>query len=307
MSRFAPIDLSQLPPPQVVETLDFETILAALKADLTDPTSAHYAPDLVTALTLESEPVVKLLEVCAYRETLLRARVNDAAQAVMLAKALGADLDHLAAFFGLQRRVLQVANPTAAPPIPEILESDAALRARTQAAPEGYSVAGPVGAYAFWTQSASARVKAAGVTSPYPGHVRITVMSTDGDGTADADLLAEVAAALNALEVRPLCDGVVVRSVAIEPYAVDATLTFYDGPDKAQVLAAARAAVQAEIAAQHLPGRDVTRAGLIAALRQAGVYDVALTLPATNVVVDAFTAPYCPAASITLRDGGTNL
>jgi hypothetical protein len=61
--------VSLLPVPDVVETLDYEVILAAMKADL-----AARAPELAAVLALESEPVVKLLEVCAYRELLLRAR-----------------------------------------------------------------------------------------------------------------------------------------------------------------------------------------------------------------------------------------
>ncbi|PJN94872.1 baseplate assembly protein, partial [Amaricoccus sp. HAR-UPW-R2A-40] len=101
MSGFGAIDLSRLPPPDVVERLDFETILGAMKADL-----IARAPDLAPALALESEPAVKILEVAAYRELLLRARINDAARAVMIATATGADLDHLAALFGVARFVL---------------------------------------------------------------------------------------------------------------------------------------------------------------------------------------------------------
>lgn len=312
MSRFAPIDMSLLPALLVVETIAFEDILDALKADL-----IARAPDLTyTVENLESDPLNKLLEVCAYREVLLRQRVNDAAQAVMLAKAIGSDLDHLAAFFGIERLIVQPADPDAIPPAPEILESDEALRVRTQAAPEAYSVAGPVGAYTFWAKAASPLVKTVDVTSLWPGHVRVTVMATAGDGTAGAELLATIEEALNAEEVRPLCDGVVVRSVLIQPYTIEATLIFYDGPDKTQVMEAAIAAVKAEAAAYHIPGRDVTRAGLIAALRQPGVYDVILTQPAANVVVNPFTAAWCDPATIVqtattvaygLHDGGTNL
>jgi phage-related baseplate assembly protein len=44
-------------------------------------------------LALESEPIVKLLQENAYREVILRQRINDAAKAVMLAYSTGADLD----------------------------------------------------------------------------------------------------------------------------------------------------------------------------------------------------------------------
>jgi phage-related baseplate assembly protein len=81
------IDLSQLPAPEVVEPLDFEVIyqdlLATFRALMGEGWTAP----------LESDPVVKLLELAAYREVQLRARINDAARAVLLAYAVGADLE----------------------------------------------------------------------------------------------------------------------------------------------------------------------------------------------------------------------
>ena len=92
-------DLATLPAPQIIEPLDFEQILADLKADILDR-----APELAEVLALESDPIVKLLEACAYRELLYRARVNDAARAHLLAFATGGDLDHLAAQYGVTRQ-----------------------------------------------------------------------------------------------------------------------------------------------------------------------------------------------------------
>ncbi|PTE18480.1 baseplate assembly protein, partial [Cereibacter changlensis JA139] len=101
MTGYSAIDLSQIPAPDVIEPLDFETILAGLKAAIIAD-----APELAGVLALESEPVVKLLEVMTYRSLLDRARVNDAARAVMLATATGADLDNLAALLGVSRLTL---------------------------------------------------------------------------------------------------------------------------------------------------------------------------------------------------------
>src|SRR5690606_17245852 len=64
------VDLSRLPPPDVVQALDYETILAELQVDL-----AARLPDFDAFL--ESDPAIKLLEIVAYRELLLRQRVND--------------------------------------------------------------------------------------------------------------------------------------------------------------------------------------------------------------------------------------
>ncbi|MCX8018636.1 MAG: baseplate assembly protein, partial [Rhodocyclaceae bacterium] len=116
------IDLSHLPPPAVVETLDYEAILASLKADL----SARL-PELAPVLQLESEPLVKLLQVAAWRELVLRQRINEAAKSQLLAFATGSDLDHLAAFYGVAR-------------LPQ--EDDEALRGRVRARIMGFANAG---------------------------------------------------------------------------------------------------------------------------------------------------------------------
>ncbi|MBA4162391.1 MAG: baseplate assembly protein, partial [Novosphingobium sp.] len=87
------IDLSRLPPPDVVEALDFEAIFNRLRADFL----ARY-PEFTAFV--ESDPAIKLLEVVAYSELVMRQRINDAARSVLIAYALGGDLDNLAAIFG---------------------------------------------------------------------------------------------------------------------------------------------------------------------------------------------------------------
>jgi len=74
---FSAIDLSALPAPDIIETLDFEVILAAMLTDL-------QARDASFSALVESDPAYKILEVAAYRELLLQARINSAAKAVML-------------------------------------------------------------------------------------------------------------------------------------------------------------------------------------------------------------------------------
>ena len=111
MSRYDIVDLSKLPSPAVVEALDYETILADLKARL-----SALAPE-VTATLLESDPLTKFLEVLAYESLMLRQRVNDSARAIMLAHATGTDLDHLAALLHVARQVVSPGDPNAIPPV----------------------------------------------------------------------------------------------------------------------------------------------------------------------------------------------
>ncbi|MFI9652603.1 baseplate assembly protein [Guyparkeria halopsychrophila] len=294
---FTAVDLSQLASPDVVESIDYETILSAMKADL-----IARDPDLEDTLALESEPITKLLEVAAYRETILRQRVNEASKAVMLAYAAGSDLDNLGALFGVDRLLVDAGDPDAIPPIPPTYESDSDFRRRIQLSLEGFSTAGPEGAYVFHALSSDGDVLDASATSPSPGAVTVTVLSRTGDGTADQTLLDAVDNVLSADDVRPLTDAVTVQSATIQNYTVDATLYFYAGPDRAVVLASAQAAIDDYVAAQHRLGLDVTLSGIYAALHQPGVQRVELASPASSIVVDRQTAAYCTATNLT--DGG---
>lgn len=301
MTSYTAIDLSQLAPPDVVEALDYEAVLAALVADFKTRWQDYDAD-------LESDPVVKVLEVAAYRELLLRARVNDAARAVLLATAQGADIDHIGALFGVARLLVTAADQDAYPPVAAVYESDANFRARIQLSLEGLTVAGSSGAYEFHARSADATVKDVDVFAPepagdYTGDVTITVLSTAGDGAPDGALLTAVETALNDETVRPLTDRLLVQGPGtIHTYAVTATLTFYAGPSVAEVLAAAQAAIEAYVDAHHSLGHDIALSGILAALHQPGVQNVDLTAPAADLVVAHDEVAYC--TGITLTDGG---
>ena len=276
MAAASPIDLSALSLPDAVEALDYETLLAARRAVL-----LALAPELAEALALESEPLIKLLEVGAYRELILRAAVNDSVRAVMLATATGTDLDHLAALLGVERQVLVEADPNAIPPVAEVLEGDTSLRRRVQLAPEGMTKAGTVGAYTYHALRAHGRIRDVGVSSPGPGQVLVTVLSHDDDGQPSAEVLAAVTAVL--VEVRPLCDDATAAAPVFVDFAVAATLHLTASPGAEVVLAAAEAAVAAYLDQARAVGRVVRRSALIAALHQPGVETVVLTAPAADV------------------------
>lgn len=292
---YTAVDLSRLPAPAVVEALSYEQILAAMLADLA-------ARDPAFTALVESDPAYKLLQVCAYRELILRQRVNDAARGVMLAYAVGADLDNLGALLGVTRLQLDPGDPSHS--IPPTMESDADYRRRITLAPEGFSVAGPEGAYIYHALSADPDVLDASATSPSPGEVVVSVLSRSGDGTAPAGTLAAVDARLNADTVRPLTDHVTVQSAAIVAFDVIGTRYTFAGPDSAVVLAASDAGLADYLTESHRLGRDVTLSGLAAAITVPGIQRVDLTAPAANIVIDRTQAAYC--TSIDLAYGGTD-
>jgi phage-related baseplate assembly protein len=329
MAGYTAVDLSRLPAPDVVEALDYETIFEALLADL-------IARDPVFTALLESDPTYIALQSAAYRELNLRQRVNDAAKAVMLAYAQGADLDNLGALLGVPRLQLDPGDPSKS--IPPTMESDTDYRRRITLAPEGFSVAGPEGAYIYHAVSASPDVLDASASSPepddiralvlqvladhsadpalvtamttaldsavWPGDVTVSVLARSGDGTAQPDLLATVGAALSAETVRPLTDHVTVQSASIVPYQVIGTRYTYAGPDASVVLAASDAALQAYIDEAHRLGRDIPLSALYAALHVDGIQRVELTSPAADIVISATQAAHCTAIDLTY--GGTD-
>lgn len=290
---FTGVDLSRLPAPDVIEPLSFEAIYAQALAQF-----QVYFPEYDTPV--ESDPVVKLLQLFAYRELLLRQRVNDAARAVMPAYAIGADLDAVAAIVGVERFILDPGDPDLG--IDPTYESDDSLRRRMVLAPEGFSVAGPEGAYIFHALSADSDVLDASAVSPAPGEVVVTVLSRTAPGTAGAEVLAAVEAKVNDKSIRPLTDQVTVQSADIVPFAIIATLTFLSGPDRSLVLAEAQARLADHLAATLRLGRDVTRAGIIAALFPEGVQNIDLVSPAADIVLTRQQAGYC--TGITLNDAG---
>ncbi|EKP1129156.1 baseplate assembly protein [Klebsiella michiganensis] len=300
----AVIDLSQLPPPQIVDEPDFETLLTERKAEFVALYPTEEQEAVARTLMFESEPVVKILQENVYRELLLRQRINEAAQAVMVAYAISGDLDQLAANNNVERLTVTPADDTQIPPVAAEMESDSDLRQRIPAAFEGMSVAGPTGAYEFHAMSADGRVADASAISPLPAEVTISILSREGSGIADEDLLRTVSDALNDENVRPVGDRVTVQSARIMDYAVEAVLYVYPGPATEPVLAAAKVQLTSYINEQRRLGRDIRRSAIYAALHVNGVQRVELIQPAADVVLDKTQAANCTGVMVVI--GGTD-
>jgi len=88
-------DITKVAPPALVEEIDYSAIVEAFKAALKEKLPAWHGED--------ADPAMKILEVAAYREMLLRQRINDAAKSVLLPFASTTNLDNLAAFYGEER------------------------------------------------------------------------------------------------------------------------------------------------------------------------------------------------------------
>lgn len=263
MTRFAAtaINLQDLEIPPIIQQYAFEDILALLKAEL----KLRWPAFNVEAL--ESDPVVKVLQVMVYREIMLRAEFNDRARGVLLAYAHGGDLDHRAVYQGVTRFEG---------------ESDEAFRERVQLAPEAYSTAGPEGAYIFHARSASPDVLDASAVKFAEGQVQVFILPKPGVDVPD--LLKLVRDRLALENVVPLTDNFSVLPATPIPFVVTAVLEMGLGPDPALIKQRATDAVQAYIAKRARIGLRVTTSGLINALMVGGVDKVRLISPAADIV-----------------------
>lgn len=287
------ITLSQLPQPDVIELLDFETILAERKAYLVSLYPVDQQASIEATLALDSEPITKMLQENAYRELILRQRINDAAVANMLAWAKGSDLDNLVANWKVQRLIIQPGDDTATPPVPEIKEDDEALILRALMAWDGLSVAGPTGAYEYFALSADGKVADAKGSSPAPAEALITILSTEGDGTADATLLASVTQALSHEDKRPVADRLTVQSAGIIHYTIAAKLHIdSQGAEVDVILQAARDQLAAFINPRRRIGVEVPRSAIDAVLHVQGVRKVELT-GWVDIIPSSTQAAYC--------------
>jgi phage-related baseplate assembly protein len=265
------VDLSALPAPDVLEPLDFEVTY-----DEALGTFRGYMGDNWSA-AIESDPVVKVLEVGAYQKVGNRARVNDAAKALLLAHAIGPDLDQLGANYNLKRLVIQAADLAAVPPVAEVKELDDPFRERIQLAFEGLTTAGPRVSYILHARNASGLVMDASAESPKPCCVTVTVLSSEGRGEASPALLATVEAGLSDEDVRPLGDRVTVQGAQIIDYRINALLHMNGaGPEGDASLAEAINRLAKWINPRKRLGVEVARSAVDAQLHVAGVSRVEL-------------------------------
>lgn len=255
-------DLTRLQNPNVIETLEYEAIFAQMKQELIrlDPT--------FSAL-LESDPAMKILEIAAWRELLLRQRVNDAARANLLAFANTADLEHLAAFYDVQRKSE---------------EDDEAFRRRIQAKIMGWSTAGSREHYRYHALSADIRIKDARAESPTPGFVLVSILSTEGNGMPSPELLEKARSVILRDDVRVLTDTVEVVSSGIIAVSIQAKIYLYPETPEDIVEMAKAAFIKALHETKGL-GWNLTRSWIIAHLFAQGVQRIELLNPLQDVIV----------------------
>ena len=277
------IDLSTLPNPEIIETLDFEQILAELKAEFASRSAEEGLE--IDVLDLESEPAVKILEAAAFRELRLRARANEVARNQILAFSKSTDLDHLGSFHGVARLVG---------------ETDERLRERIQLATIGGSTGGTHERLKSIAMGVSVNVRnIATWTTGRDPTVNIAVLSTDIGGNADAELLSSVETALENPSAKLVSDRYNVVSAVSK--TVDLELDVTLSPEVLEeTLLDLPGLIRGSRDKEDLLGLDLTISWITAAAMQPGVTDVVVKLPNTNVSAEAHEAIEIGAVSIHL-------
>lgn len=276
------LDLSRIAKPDIIETVEYETILARLKADAIARIEDLTLRERFTrALEVESSIPLIVLQTEAYAEVILRTRVNTAARAVMLAYSTGKDLENLAAWYGVERLIVTPATIDT----PAIYEDDVRLRRRTQIAMESFSTAGAAGAYVYHALTAEPTIHDASAMKLGPGKVKVTIMNTEASPAPTTAQLTNVRNRLNENDVRPLTDDVSVSGPKIINTDIIAEIELYPGPDAGIVLGEATTELNNLLKINASLGMDLMRSSIISALRRPGVYNVNLIEPAIDLRV----------------------
>lgn len=158
------------------------------------------------------------------------------------------------------------------------VEDDDAYAERIRLAPESFSVAGPEGAYEYWAKTASQEIVDVVVLNPEPGTVDIRVLLKDGE-LPTQEILDKVLQVCSDKSVRPLTDKVTVN--APEPILYDVDVQYWILKSSVSSLSSIQEQVEKAMQDYLLwqkskMGRDVDLSELIARLKAAGAYRVAV-------------------------------
>lgn len=273
------IDLSLYPKPDVIETIDYERSLnnhintfkslwAIIRQER--PELPPYDVEL-----LETDPSIILLQLSSYIELGLRARINDAAKANLLAFASGADLDHLSAFYDVVR--LEG-------------ETDTALRSRTILAIQARSPAGGAYWYAAAARRADVRIRDIAVyRDEFWPIVHVSVLSLENGGIPDEAMLEAVRVIVTSDQVRPLNDTVVVEAAVQFGTDIEADIWLLPTAPITDLEPLKQVVRQAWDKDSSI-GFDLVPSWIEAKLHQSGVQRVEIITPATPVVAKPGTA-----------------
>lgn len=279
----------KLPEPNFVDR-DVSAIVADVVAGFEKETGRTLYPAQVERL---------MANIIAYRESLLREAIQDAAKLNLVRYSRAPIIDMLGENIGVVR-------------LPN--EDDESLRQRIVRAPEQFSTAGSVGAYKFHALGADASITDVAIVTAKmamqngqltstnnipPGVVHIYPLTNAG--LPSTAIKAAVQSTCSADKVRPLTDYVQVLDPVAAPYNIRATLTLYNDADVTVALQQAQhAADQKKQKTSEKLGLDIVRSQWLSVLHVYGVYAVELQEPAADIVLEPHQWAQCTSVQISV-------
>ncbi|NOH26174.1 hypothetical protein F0267_26030 [Vibrio coralliilyticus] len=289
------------------------------------------AMQLTRALRSPNEAAAILLDVfIIFRQAEVRRDNYKALQQFSKTATESDAIDLIVGKYGLKRQVIEPADPTAFPPKEAVMESNESLLLRYSLAPFGLSTTGTRTGYEFHALTLGERPLISvetvseteviqrfkfqstdGVRRPKSaiarmveknsGKVEVRILSFEGDGVADAPLVAAVSDYLNRPDIAQESDDITVKSADVIRYEIEIEVTEISEPNKLVDKTAFDKALLAYAKEQHKLNGEAKRSRLIQISHNHNAYDVNIIKPAADVDCQWFEAPYCTGVKSSVR------
>jgi len=183
-------------------------------------------------------------------------------------------------------------------------ESDQKFKDRLLSAPEGFSTAGPEGAYIFHAMSADVSIVDVRAVSPNPCEVDVIVLCENGV-LPDQVILDRVTDALSPRHIRPLCDLVTVKPPTQVSYNIE--LEYFIAKENASRETDIRASLENDVVDGYKAWqcdaleRSINPDELRGRMRDASAYRIDITWPVFTQLSESQVAKV---GTVTLNYGG---
>lgn len=184
------------------------------------------------------------------------------------------------------------------------IESNDNYRERIHEAPEGFSVAGPEGAYLYFAKKYNSNVLDIKLNSPSPGTLDMRVLLTRGE-LPTATFLSGLKSYLSDKTIRPLTDNLGVN--AADEVNYDINLTYYILSENSAMVDTiknnvAQAVEDYKLWQRSKIGRDINPDELTAKIKSAGAKRTVITSPTYTALTGTQVA--IPSVNVTVTYGG---
>jgi phage-related baseplate assembly protein len=320
------LDLSRLAAPSLVDT-NFETVRASQLAEFirvwTLARQLDSSLPMYDVQMLETDLPVIEAESFSYGIMKFCQQVNDSADALRLARAVGPDLEHLTAtYHNTTRKLVSAGNSELG--TTDVYESDEELRSRAQLAPEALAEMGLTpGGYIYRVRTGfpslvkdvrpvvrgAGRVELRLLCRVEPGTL-VSKLNTDGsttytvegrtsDGSIAPSDLVQVVKSFEPEDSTQTTDVLSVFGAEVQHYEVDITLVLRQGPSQEAVKLSAAKYVRALADSLHRVKSSVFKEALGSAAHVGPVATVRVNLPSQDILGRVETAPFL--TKLTLR------